>query len=107
MPTLAPRLFRMTFISISVPARKVSRMAPKPARKFTQGVISRPMVLPAMAPTTISMSATEMATRMEIIDAASASASQTDEASQTLCMLNSSVSEAFAPPGPDQARVLA
>ena len=48
-------------------------IAPKPARKLTQGVISSPMVLPATAPTMISISATEIATRIEMIEAASAS----------------------------------
>jgi hypothetical protein len=64
-------------------------MAPNPARKLTQGVISSPIVLPAIAPTMISMSATDMATLIEMMDANSASASQTDDASQTLAMMNS------------------
>ena len=69
--------------SISVPARNVNMIAPNPARKFTHCVISRPITLPAMAPTTISMSATETATRIEMMDASSASPIQTAEASQT------------------------
>ena len=47
-------------------------IAPKPARKLTHGVISSPMMLPAIAPTMISMSATEIATRIEMMEAASA-----------------------------------
>jgi len=89
MPRLAPTFLLMTWASISVPARKVSRIAPNPARKLTQGVISSPIVLPAIAPTMISMSATDIATRMEMMDAASASASHTDDASQTFVMMNS------------------
>jgi hypothetical protein len=58
----------MTWLSISVPARKVSMMAPKPARKFTHGTSSRPMALPAKAPTTISTSATDMAMRIEMME---------------------------------------
>ena len=72
--------------SISVPARNVNMIAPNPARKFTHCVISRPITLPAMAPTTISMSATETATRIEMMDARSASPIQTAEASQTFAM---------------------
>ena len=36
--------------SISVPAKKVNKIAPNPARKFTQSVMCRPSVLPAIAP---------------------------------------------------------
>ena len=47
-------------------------IAPNPARKFTQSVSGRPIALPASAPTTISISATETATRIETIEAISA-----------------------------------
>ena len=71
-------------------------MAPKPARKFTQGVMSRPMALPATAPTMISTSATDMATRIEMIEASSASPIQSAEASQTLSMRTFSSSAAWS-----------
>src|SRR4030042_1805043 len=75
--------FRSTSGSISAPARNVSRMLPKPARKLIQGVVSnladvpindptRGMTSPAAAPTRISMSATQMAVRIEIMLANSA-----------------------------------
>ena len=57
--------------------------------KLDQGVMSRPTVLPAIAPTMISFRGLDIATRIEMIDAASASASQTDDASQTLVISNS------------------
>ena len=59
-------------------------MAPKPARKFTQGVSGSATMLPATAPTMISISATEIATRIETIEATSASPIQSADASQTL-----------------------
>jgi hypothetical protein len=76
----------MMSLSISVPARNVSMIAPNPARKFTHCVISRPITLPATAPTMISTSATDIATRMEMMEASSASPIQTAEASQTFSM---------------------
>jgi hypothetical protein len=39
-------------------ARNVSRIAPKPARSFTQGASGRPIKVPPIAPTTISARAT-------------------------------------------------
>ena len=57
-------------------------IAPKPARKLTQGVRSSPKALPAMAPTMISISATEIETRIEIMEAASAKPIHRDDASQ-------------------------
>ena len=65
MLMLDQKCLRTTCGSISAPARKVSRMAPKPARKLTQGASGRPMRLPATAPTTISTSATEIATQID------------------------------------------
>ena len=50
----------------------------------------RPTVLPASAPTMISISATEMPTQIEISDAASASPSHSAETSQTLSTTHSS-----------------
>ena len=73
-------------------------MAPKPARKLTHSVSVRPMTLPATAPTMISISATEMATRIEMIDAASARPSHSADASQTFVTVHSSIlSEVTAP----------
>jgi hypothetical protein len=45
------------------------------------------MVFPATAPTTISMRATEMATRIEMIEARSARQSQIEEVSHTWLMV--------------------
>src|SRR3546814_8938445 len=83
MLMLDRKCLRITRLSISVPARKVSRIAPKPARKLTQSVRSSPMTLPATAPTMISMRATETATRIEMIEASRARPSQTADASHT------------------------
>src|SRR5579862_191382 len=77
---------RITPGSISAPARKVSRIAPNPAWKFTHGEISSPTELPAIAPTTISISATEIPTRIEISAAASARPIHSDEASHMFSM---------------------
>src|SRR5882762_4524211 len=85
MLMLDQKCLRTTWLSISVPARKVRRIAPKPARKFTHSVRWRPIVLPATAPTMISMRATEIATRMDMIEAARARPSHTAEASQIFC----------------------
>jgi hypothetical protein len=80
---------RTTSGSISAPARKVRRMAPKPARKLTQGASGRPTRLPATAPTTISVRATEIATHIESTDAISAKPIHKADASQTLSMPSS------------------
>src|SRR4030042_1867244 len=77
MVMLDQKCFRTTTGSISAPARNVRMIAPAPARKLIQGVISRlagvpisdpiqGMAFPAAAPTTSSMSATDMAVRMEM-----------------------------------------
>ena len=83
MPTLAPRCLRITRESISVPARKVSRMAPNPARKLTQSVIVSPTMFPATAPTMISISATDIAMRIEITEASKARPSHRADAIHT------------------------
>ncbi len=83
MLMLDQKFLRTTSGSISAPARKVSRMAPKPARKLTQGASGRPMMLPATAPTTISVSATDIPTQIDNMDAASASPIQSADANQT------------------------
>jgi len=75
--------------SISVPARKVSMIAPNPARKFTHSVSGRPIALPASAPTMISISATETATRIETIAATSARPIHKADCSQT-CPIDAS-----------------
>ena len=87
MLMLDQKCFRTTAGSISAPARKVRIMAPAPARKLTQGVISslagvpsseptQGMTFPATAPTISSMRATEMAARMEMRVASSARPTQ-------------------------------
>jgi transporter family protein len=86
---LDQKCLRMTRLSISLPARKVSRIAPKPARKFTHSLSWSPMVLPATAPTMISTNATDIATRIEMIEASSASPSQTAETSHTFSIARS------------------
>ena len=91
MLMLGQNFLRTTTASISVPARKVSRMAPKPARKLTQGARVKPTRLPATAPTTISTSATDIATQIEMTDASSASPTHSAEASQTLSIAESSI----------------
>src|SRR6266850_3669602 len=80
---LAAACLRMTRGSISVPARKVRRMAPNPARKFTQSVSARGSRFPATAPTTISINATEIATRMDMIAATKAKPNHNADASRT------------------------
>src|SRR5258707_5296179 len=97
MVRLDQKCLRTTRLSISVPARKVSRMAPKPARKFTHSVRCRPMTLPATAPTTISTRAMDIATRIEMIEASKARPSQTADANQTF-----SIAHSFRPQRPNR-----
>src|SRR5215469_3153116 len=91
--------------SISVPARKVRRIAPKPARKLTQSVICRATRLPATAPTTISTRATDIPTRIEMRDASRANPSHKAEWSQTLAIfrLRWAGRERDSPPSADDA----
>src|SRR5882724_4681091 len=59
--------------SISAPARKVRRTAPKVARKLTHSLVCRPRKLPPITPMPISISATEMPVRIETTLATKAS----------------------------------
>src|ERR1700724_1001261 len=77
------KTLRTTCVSISAPARKVSRVAAKPASKLTQGASGRPMRLPAKAPTTISTNATDIETQIDSTEATSASPIHREDASQT------------------------
>src|SRR5258706_10243257 len=58
-------------------------MAPNPARKFTQSVSARGRRFPATAPTTISIRATDIAARIEIIAATRAKPNHKADASKT------------------------
>ena len=102
MLMLDQKLRRTTCGSISAPARKVSRIAPNPARKFTQGASGSPTMLPATAPTTISIRATEIATQTETIEATSARPIHSADASQTLSIV--SLLHAMAPRGSPRRR---
>src|ERR1700680_150990 len=66
------KLRRITAASISTPARKVKRIAPKPASQLIQSLSWRWIMLPAMAPTTISVNATEIVNHTDNSEAASA-----------------------------------
>src|SRR6266478_3174408 len=99
---LAAACLRMTRGSISVPAKKVRRMAPNPARKFTQSVSARGRRFPATAPTTISIRATDIAARIEIIAATRAKPNHKADASKTF-----SKALSFAPGERDRERAIA
>src|ERR1700694_5182653 len=77
------KLRRMTAWSISTPARKVRRIAPNPASQLIQSLSSRWRRLPAMAPTMISVSATETVNQTDNTDAASARPIHNPAISQT------------------------
>ena len=68
MPRLTRQCRRRLTGSISAPARKVKTAEPRVARKVVNSVCTtrccEPGMLPATAPTTISIRATEMPTRM-------------------------------------------
>src|SRR5215472_10105736 len=77
------KLRLMTARSISTPARNVSRIAPNPASQLIQSLSCRWMRLPATAPTTISVNATETVSQTDSTDAANASPIHSAASSQT------------------------
>src|SRR5215469_4549648 len=92
--------FRFTIaMSISTPARKVSRIAPKPASQLIHSDICRWIRLPAIAPTTISVSATETASRTDSTAAASARPTQRAVISHTFSTAFSYACEPHRPGG--------
>jgi len=70
--------------SISAPARKVRRTAPKAARKLTHSLVCSPRKLPPITPIPISISATEMPVRIETRLATKASSIHAAATNQTL-----------------------
>src|SRR6266566_3629262 len=70
--------------SISAPARKVRRTAPKVARKLTHSLVCSPRKLPPITPIPISISATEMPVRIETRLATKASTIHAAATNQTL-----------------------
>src|SRR6516225_555452 len=77
------KLRLMTARSISTPARNVSRIAPNPASQLIQSLSCRWMRLPATAPTTISVNATETVSQTDSTDATNASPIHSAAISQT------------------------
>src|SRR5207249_7046811 len=78
--------------SISVPARNVSTPLPSSARKLIQSVVAWiPRKFPAITPTRISTSATDIPAQIEIRLAARASAIQIAAINQTFCVTDSSI----------------
>src|SRR5215831_4109090 len=77
------KLRLMTARSISTPARNVSRIAPNPASQLIQSLSCRWMRLPATAPTTISVNATETVSQTDSTDATNASPIHSAVISQT------------------------
>src|SRR2546425_13368037 len=77
------KLRLMTAASISTPARKVSRIAPKPASQLIQSLSCRWIRLPATAPITISVNATEIVSQTDSSEAASARAIHKAATNQT------------------------
>ncbi len=101
MAMLARRLARSETGSISAPARNVSTPLPSMARKLVQSVDCRmcwpspKWMLPAATPTTISISATEMPTRMEIKLAMNASPIQIAAINQIFSVIKFSCSSSI------------
>ena len=90
MLMLDQKCLRTTCGSISAPARKVSRMAPKPARKLTHGANGRPIdVAGDRADHDLDQGDRDRRPETEIIEAISASPSHKAEASQTFSMISS------------------
>src|SRR6266567_5657131 len=83
MDIVDQKLRRMTAASISTPARKVKRIAPNPASQLIQSLSCRWRRLPAMAPTMISVNATETVSQTDNTDAASANPIHNAAISQT------------------------
>src|SRR6516162_3023831 len=77
------KLRLMTARSISTPARNVSRIAPNPASQLIQSLSCRWMRLPATAPITISVNATETVSQTDSTDATNASPIHSAAISQT------------------------
>src|ERR1019366_9763928 len=101
MVMLARRLARSETGSISAPARKVKTPRPSIARKFVQSVVCKicwppaKWMLPAATPTTISISATEMPTRIEIRLARNASPIQMAATNQIFSCIKNSCERLF------------
>src|SRR5215475_11163727 len=89
------KLRLMTARSISTPARNVSRIAPNPATQLIQSLSCRWMRLPATAPTTISVNATETVSQTDRTDATNASPIHSAVISQT-CFHDSPLSSPVA-----------
>src|SRR5437868_9218441 len=83
-----------------MPARKVSRIAPNPASQLTQSVSCKCSRLPAMAPTMISVRATEIVSQTDSTEAASARPIHNAAISQTFSTRASFTTEMRAPEFP-------